>query len=382
MYIADTIPEISQDKLDLLAERVEARRAELTQCHIRALRKNLFGNRIEFHPRDLTCLAESETQALLLALRNSFASALNHGVELCQAGLSIQSIFELLGAQWLFFMENLKNEFIAQDVISIYRLNVVEGFTVEREKVIIKEQESIRIAFEIAIERSNRIVHETQIEIQKATENNYRNIILAQEDERRKISRELHDDAGQAMVGIRMSLENLKSDLGEDADLQTKLQKTIHLTESAMLRIRSLAYSLRPPVLDLLGINLTIKQICIESAEQTGLTITYTGKETPPLSNELSISIYRIVQEALTNVIKHAKASHVWVNLISTQNSIKLTIKDDGQGFDLKTVRIGIGLESMRERSRLLGGQMEIEPRKGIFTLFKFSFPIKIDAGI
>ena len=378
--ITDTLPEFSQAKLDLLAERVDARRAELTQYHFRALRKNLFGNRIELRPRDLTCLAESETQALLLALRSSFASAPSHGEELCRAGLSIRSVFELLGAQWLFFMENLENESIAQDITSIYRLNVVEGFTMEREKVIIKEQESIRIAFEIAIERSNRKIQETQLQVQKATESNYRNIILAQEEERRKISRELHDDAGQAMVGIRMSLENMKPDLGQDAALQTKLQKTIQLTENAMLQIRSLAYSLRPPVLDLLGINLTLKQMCIDLADQSGLVITYTGKEALSLNNELSISIYRIVQEALTNTIKHAKASHVWVNLKFAQNSIKLTIKDNGQGFDLETIRVGMGLESMRERSRLLGGQMEIETCPGKFALFKFSFPIKIVA--
>ena len=204
-------------------------------------------------------------------------------------------------------------------------------------------------------------------------------MLFRSEEERRKISRELHDAAGQAMVGIRMSLENLKSGLDGNAEQQTKLQKTINLTENAMLQIRALAYSLRPPMLDLLGVHLSIKQICVELADQTGLIINYSGKEIPYSSSELSISLYRIVQEALTNVVKHARARHVWVMLKPGRNLIELTIKDDGIGFDLKNIQPGMGLENMRERIRLLKGEMKIESQPGKLTLFKFTFPVKIE---
>jgi len=206
----------------------------------------------------------------------------------------------------------------------------------------------------------------------------YRNIITAQEEERRRISRELHDEAGQAMVGIRMSLESLNTNVSGNPEFINGIEKAMFWTDSAMQKIRSLAYSLRPPVLDLLGINLAIKQLCIDFSEQTGLIISYSGAETPLLSDELAISIYRIVQEALTNIVKHAMAKHAWVTLSYTRVIIKLSILDDGQGFDPKTIQAGMGLEGMQERSHLLGGKMQIESSRGRPALLKFSFPITL----
>ena len=370
--------EFTPDVVSKFARLVEERRAELTQAYVKALRKTIFLNRIELRPRDLSILAENETAALLLALQTSFESSQQRGRELCLAGISIITLFEMLRTQWGFFKEDLKTELLFNDLMSLYRFQIIESFMLAREELILSEQESIRSAFQIAINHSNQKLQEAQAQAQKATENNFRNVILAQEDERRKISRELHDESGQAMVGIRMSLENLKASLPGDPELQAKLQKTITLTEKATLQIRSLAYSLRPPVLDLLGINLALKQMCIDLSDQTGLVITYKGKETPPISNELSISIYRIVQESLTNVIKHARARHAWVSLKSSRDSISLSIQDDGLGFDLETIQMGIGLESMRERSRLLNGEMKIESLPGKLTLFKYTFPVKI----
>ncbi len=368
-----------QEELDQLAQRVESQRAELSRYYLQALRRTVFTNRIELRPNDLVTLAERETEAMLQALRSSFTTNQKHGEELCEAGLSLQSVFEILRVQGFFFADNLKNDTLAQEMISTYRLGVVESFTLARERVILSEQESIHSAFEIALKFSNQKIVDTQAEVQKATETSYRNVILAQEEERRKISRELHDEAGQAMVGIRMSLENLKSGLDGNAEQQTKLQKTINLTENAMQQIRALAYSLRPPMLDLLGVHLSIKQICVELADQTGLIINYSGKEIPYSSSELSISLYRIVQESLTNVVKHARARHVWVMLKPDRNFIELTIKDDGHGFDLKNIKPGMGLENMRERIRLLKGEMKIESKPDKLTLFKFTFPVKIE---
>ena len=373
----DLPPGYTQSNFNLLAEHTEAYRAELIKCYEQSLRKNLFINRTELRLPDIKRVAAQEADALISFLRNSFESASQHGVELCQIGLSAQTVFDLMRAQWL-FMATLENFHVAQDITSIYRMKVLEGFATEHDKLILKEQENIRTAFQIALNRVNVEIQEAQAVAQKTIEMSYRNIITAQEEERRRISRELHDEAGQAMVGIRMSLENLNTNLSEDPELINGIEKAMFWTDSAMQKIRSLAYSLRPPVLDLLGINLALKQLCIDFSEQTGLIISYSGTETPLLSDELAISIYRIAQEALTNIAKHAKAKHAWVTLGCTRVIIKLSILDDGQGFDPETIQAGMGLEGMQERSHLLGGKMQIESSQGRPALLKFSFPITL----
>ena len=368
--------EYTHSALALVGQVVFDNQADLTKAILRSLRKDVFANHIELHPRDIVNLAELETASILTFLRGSFSCARQHGGELCQAGLSVKTVFNLYRTQRLFFMELMQNNITVQNITSSYRMQVLEGFMEAREKVIFSEQENIRTAYEIALNRSNTKIQEVQALVQKATEASYRNIILAQEDERRRISSELHDGAGQVMVGIRMSLENLYAQMAAVPAIQPEMKKTIELTEGAMQQIRSLAYSLRPPVLDLLGINLAIKQMCVEMAEKTSLNIRYLGKETPALSSELSISIYRIVQEALTNIIKHAAAKNVWIRLQTAKDVIKLAIEDDGCGFAVETIQSGIGLDSMRERSRLLNGQMVIESQLGKFSKLKFLFPI------
>jgi signal transduction histidine kinase len=370
-------PGYTQSNLILLAEQMEACRVELVNRYEQTLRKNLFMNRIELRPRDLKQIAAQEADALFNFLRNSFESAEQHGIELCQIGLSTQTVFALLQTQWL-FLATMENIHALQDVASIYRMKVLAGFAAEHDELILTEQENIRTAFQIALNRVNIEIQEAQAVAQKTIEMNYRNIITAQEEERRRISRELHDEAGQAMVGIHMSLENLNTNLSGNPELIEGIQKAMYWTDSAMQKIRSLAYSLRPPVLDLLGINLAIKQLCIDFSEQTGLIISYSGAETPILSDELAISIYRIVQEALTNIVKHARAKHAWVTLNYTRVIIKLNILDDGQGFDPENIQTGMGLEGMQERSHLLGGKMQIESARGSPALLKFSFPISL----
>ena len=370
-------PGYTQNNLNLLAEQMEACRIELVNRYEQTLRKNLFMNRIELRPRDLKQIAAQEADALFNFLRNSFESAEQHGIELCQIGLSSQTVFALLQTQWL-FLATLENIHTIQEVASIYRMKVLEGFIAEHNELILTEQENIRTAFQIALNRVNIEIQEAQAVAQKTIEMSYRNIITAQEEERRRISRELHDEAGQAMVGIRMSLENLNTSLYGNPELINGIEKAMFWTDSAMQKIRSLAYSLRPPVLDLLGINLAIKQLCIDFSEQTGLIISYSGIETPILGDELAISIYRIVQEALTNIVKHAGAKHAWVTLNYTRVIIKLNILDDGQGFDPENIQTGMGLEGMQERSHLLGGKMQIESSRGRPALLKFSFPISL----
>jgi len=129
--------------------------------------------------------------------------------------------------------------------------------------------------------------------------------VKAQEEERRTISRELHDDAGQALITLQYSLTAIQGELPETETFsRTRLADSLKVIDQTMQHIRSLSHSLRPPVLDIGGIDLSLQEYCREQAKRTQVPIIYHGQDIPGLPDEISISLYRFVQEALTNVLK------------------------------------------------------------------------------
>ena len=197
-------------------------------------------------------------------------------------------------------------------------------------------------------------------------------VIEAQERERQRVSRELHDEAGQALTALKMSLELLSSELPMDSEaVGDRINGAVGLTVSTMENIRLLARGLRPPELDAVGLTGTLEGYCREFAELTGLSITYMGDQSPRLSEAINICFYRYLQEALTNVAKHAQAKSVRVELRSQAGEVSVSVSDDGRGFARKSGRLGptqpkgIGLLGMRERFETLGGRLDIESRPG-----------------
>ena len=199
-------------------------------------------------------------------------------------------------------------------------------------------------------------------------------VVSAQEDERRRVSRELHDEAGQALIALKISLDLMRYSLPEGAkEVDEQLIAAANLTSQTMEQIRLLAHALRPPVLDAVGLNVSLEGLCADFANRTQLTIHYRGLDLPPLPDSITISFYRCLQEALTNVAKHANARQIDVRLTYTSLTrlICLTIADDGDGFDpaknlvLTSPNSGTGLTGMQERFELLGGQVIIESQPG-----------------
>jgi two-component system sensor histidine kinase UhpB len=191
-------------------------------------------------------------------------------------------------------------------------------------------------------------------------------VVLAQEEERRRVSRELHDETGQALIGLRFSMDAILDDTpAELAPLRKRLAETTASITQMMERIQSLAYSLRPPVLEIVGINLGLKDLCSEFSERTHLSVNYSGLDLPNLPDEISISFYRFLQETMTNVVKHAHASQVQITLDYKDGTITLSVEDNGKGFRHKTNQRGIGLLGLEERLRLLGGRLAIKSRLG-----------------
>jgi PAS domain S-box-containing protein len=207
-------------------------------------------------------------------------------------------------------------------------------------------------------------------------------IVSAQEEERQRISRELHDEAGQALSALKIGLELIQSDLiDQPAPLHQSLNEAMDLIDKTTEQIRLLAYQLRPPELDALGLSPVLEELCHTYSENTHIVVQYHGVDLPELSDSLAICAYRVVQEALTNVLKHAQAKHVDVILNYDAENIYINVNDDGLGFDKVAVdsstdrRSGLGLLGMQERVQLLGGSLELKSEPGQGTRISVKLP-------
>ena len=191
-------------------------------------------------------------------------------------------------------------------------------------------------------------------------------IVTAQEEERHRLSRELHDDAGQALISLKYSLASALNELPISQHLiRQRLVDSMGIIDQTMSRIREMAHSLRPPVLDVGGINLSLQDYCQEFMERTQLQVDYRGQDIPGLPDEISISLYRFVQEALTNILKHAQATEAKVRLKYRSKQISLLVSDNGHGIDDLSQSSGIGLLGIQERLDLLGGTLQVHSQKG-----------------
>jgi PAS domain S-box-containing protein len=197
-------------------------------------------------------------------------------------------------------------------------------------------------------------------------------IVAAQEEERQRLSRELHDEAGQALTGLKISLALLQADMPRElGDLKQLLDESVLAANQAMEQIRSLSHTLHPPALSLLGLTAASESFCRDFSKRTRLNIEFSGDDVPSVPGSITICFYRFLQEALTNSAKHAQATLIRVTLGYDGREISLTVADDGQGFNPATTlastahRVGLGLLGMQERFELLGGMVEIVSAPG-----------------
>jgi signal transduction histidine kinase len=206
--------------------------------------------------------------------------------------------------------------------------------------------------------------------------------VAAQEQERQRISRELHDDLGQALTTHLLALRNLQEDLSLPQEaIFERLQSLHDQAYEVMVKIRRLARDLRPPVLDALGLKVAMQTYCSEFTRRTHLPVIFEADASlPQFPDVYNITLYRILQEALTNVVKHAHASQVWVDLSVEDELVNLTVQDNGIGFDEgKSQSNGIGLTGLRERITIAGGTLNINstPKRG--TILSAQFPLSND---
>jgi signal transduction histidine kinase len=195
-------------------------------------------------------------------------------------------------------------------------------------------------------------------------------MVEAQEEERQRISRELHDDLGQALTTHLLALRNLQEDLSVPVESMFERLQALHdQSYEILLKIRRIARDLRPPVLDALGLKVAMQTYCTEFTRRTHLPVIFEADTSLPQFPDIyNITLYRILQEALTNIIKHSQASQVWVDLSMEDDRVNLTVQDNGIGFsEEETQSNGIGLTGLRERITIAGGTLNINsmPRHG-----------------
>lgn len=207
-----------------------------------------------------------------------------------------------------------------------------------------------------------------------------RRLVEIQETERRYIARELHDQAGQSLSSLLLGLGQLEKDVLISANNQTQVQKLKTLTNDILEDLHRLAVNLRPASLDHLGLVPALHQFIKSFAEETPLPIHFKAvglHESDRLPSDVETTLYRIVQESLTNILRHAKASYADVILECRDSSLLLIVEDDGMGFDVELSRSNhhLGLLGIRERAEMLGGNLTIESVPGQGTTLVVEVP-------
>lgn len=196
----------------------------------------------------------------------------------------------------------------------------------------------------------------------------------ALEEERRRIAREIHDELGQMLTALKIDLSCLERRMEDGADCE-RVVAMKQIVDSTMATVRRISSSLRPPLLDELGPRAALDWLIQETCTRAGLTCSLsTSMGKTPLNEECSLAIFRICQEALTNVVRHARASRVEVNLTVAGDRIEIRVTDDGVGISHAEKDGSLGLLGLQERAERLGGSVTIEghPGRGTTVLARF----------
>ncbi len=203
-------------------------------------------------------------------------------------------------------------------------------------------------------------------------------VLQIQEDERARIARDLHDQLGQELAYLRIKAESLLQQLGDSSDAHEPMLELLSLIDQIRATSRRIAVSISPPILDDLGLLKAVRLCAGEFARRASIPCFVDAPtDNRGVPKEVATAAYRILQESLTNVWKHAKASEVYVNVDMTRNNLVLRISDNGVGFDGKILDdSSLGLVSMRERAHLVGGSVRVTKGRSGGTQVEARLPL------
>ncbi len=237
---------------------------------------------------------------------------------------------------------------------------------------------SREVADHLAIAIRQAVLFEENRSARARLESLSRRLIRVEEEERRRVARELHDEIGQALTALNMNLHEV---VGAGRGDRRRLAESTGIVAQLLQRVRGMSLDLRPPMLDDLGLTAALQWYVRRFAERTGLESRFDSDPDPiEVDPEVGTACFRLVQEALTNVARHASARRVRVGLLRHPGGLRLVVADDGVGFDPETAMeaasrgASLGLAGMRERVELIGGKIAIISRRGIGTEIRVEF--------
>lgn len=203
-------------------------------------------------------------------------------------------------------------------------------------------------------------------------------LVSVQEDERRRIAQDLHDDVGQRMAALLLSLKATEQAIAAGRQgVEADLRRCVRDAEALARQMRKVLYDLRPPALMRTPLRESLEALCSSFAQDTGLHVDLSCQEAlPPIAEAQAVAIYRLVQEALHNALKHARATRLWISLDFANGEVAVSVEDDGQGFEREHAWSGMGLQGIRDRFLLLGGTFEVETAPGEGTRVYGSLPV------
>jgi PAS domain S-box-containing protein len=233
---------------------------------------------------------------------------------------------------------------------------------------------------ELALMEATREFHKTTAQLRELSDH----LLNIRETERKNIAREIHDELGQQLTILKMDMSWLHQKLqqSEDAAILQKTGDTLQLLNDTIKTVRRIATELRPSMLDDLGIIEAIEWQSKEFEKRTGIKISFgTGIAHLRVSNSIATSLFRIYQEALTNIARHARAKNVFSTIQLENGHVIMTIKDDGIGFDMQTLGIKktLGLLGMKERTHMMGGRFDINSKAGEGTTIIITTSLQTD---
>jgi signal transduction histidine kinase len=214
-----------------------------------------------------------------------------------------------------------------------------------------------------------------------------RRLLTAHEDERRRVSRDLHDELGQNLTAVNLTLEGLRNAAAADAkELQREVRRSQALLIRVMKKVREFALELRPSLLDHLGLVPALRSLTESFARGRRLDVRFsTDTEELGLGAERAMAMYRVAQEALTNVRRHARATRVELSIRRRPAAVQMEIRDNGRAFDADRVKStpkgGLGMLCMQERMGLFGGTLVVHSAAGEGTTVLANLPVEVEGG-
>ena len=202
-------------------------------------------------------------------------------------------------------------------------------------------------------------------------------VIETQETERKRLAEDLHDSVGQVLSAIKLKLHRLDK-LNEVEGVNELLIDTRKLTDECIQEIRNIIHNVLPPVLTDFGLIDALKALCTKMDENTSIQVTFSKKlDDMRFPSQIELTLYRIAQELFGNAVKHSEATSIHVDLSKQGNTLVMSFRDNGKGFDIDSVKHGFGLKNLRSRASLINGKIDIysKPSSGTVTTINVPLP-------